>query len=363
MHPGGLGSPLLSEALMYSHDGIVGTTALMPLAEPPGAGAFDAVEADDAAQAKRLAFWDEAPRACVLDFELMEGIGFWSDGRTAAVLCRTVDPEDAKEGTRTFAGLVVIRRPKLALLQKQAQRVRDYADLRPDRMAEIQAQVGDILSFFGAIDDLTPCRSKWTIELLATAIRFATTVEMRIKHALNVPRPIVLSPRIQPIIQTPGHGSLPSGHATESYAVATVLTHLYAQVDKRDTPFLQLAATDIQAQTQRYKLAARIAINRTVAGMHFPIDSAAGAVLGVTLGEYLVARARGDQKLLNRRAFDPAEYGDRDFSAAEAVTPIPIPKDPPEGDFTPLEPGSPNLQEIWRRAAREAAARWGEGID
>ena len=40
------------------------------------------------------------------------------------------------------------------------------------------------------------------------------------------------------------------------------------------------------------KQAARIAINRTVAGVHFPIDSAAGTVLGLTLGNYFVSRCK-----------------------------------------------------------------------
>ena len=39
------------------------------------------------------------------------------------------------------------------------------------------------------------------------------------------------------------------------------------------------------------RLAARIAINRTVAGVHFPIDSAAGGLLGLTLGQYFVSRS------------------------------------------------------------------------
>jgi hypothetical protein len=46
-------------------------------------------------------------------------------------------------------------------------------------------------------------------------------------------------------------------------------------------------------RTQLLRLAARIAINRTVAGVHFPVDSAAGAVLGLTLGQYFVNRCSG----------------------------------------------------------------------
>jgi hypothetical protein len=38
------------------------------------------------------------------------------------------------------------------------------------------------------------------------------------------------------------------------------------------------------------RLASRVAINRTVAGVHFPVDSAAGAVLGLTLGHYFLSR-------------------------------------------------------------------------
>lgn len=42
--------------------------------------------------------------------------------------------------------------------------------------------------------------------------------------------------------------------------------------------------------TQFMRLAARIAINRTIAGVHFPVDSIAGSLLGLTLGQYFVAR-------------------------------------------------------------------------
>ncbi len=36
---------------------------------------------------------------------------------------------------------------------------------------------------------------------------------------------------------------------------------------------------------QLLRQAARVAVNRQVAGVHFPVDSAAGALLGLTLGD------------------------------------------------------------------------------
>jgi hypothetical protein len=61
--------------------------------------------------------------------------------------------------------------------------------------------------------------------------------------------------------------------------------------------------------------AARIAINRTVAGVHFPADSAAGAVLGLTLGQYLVNRANGTAANYRAAEFDGAAYpGGEDFT-------------------------------------------------
>ena len=58
--------------------------------------------------------------------------------------------------------------------------------------------------------------------------------------------------------------------------------------------------------------AARIAINRTVAGVHFPADSAAGAVLGLTLGQYLVNRANGTATNYRAAEFDGAAYPDNE---------------------------------------------------
>jgi hypothetical protein len=92
-----------------------------------------------------------------------------------------------------------------------------------------------------------------------------------------------MSPQVQPMILSPGHGSLPSGHATEAHIVAHVLWSLLTAADATKTyPWFD----------QLMRQAARVAINRTIAGVHFPVDSAAGQVLGLALGEYFVHRAR-----------------------------------------------------------------------
>jgi hypothetical protein len=85
------------------------------------------------------------------------------------------------------------------------------------------------------------------------------------------------------MITTPGHGSYPSGHGTQAYAIAYVLEKLLFLPDKSETT----------QQLQRQ--AARIATNRVIAGVHFPIDSIAGRMLGTALGEYVVAKCEGGE--------------------------------------------------------------------
>jgi hypothetical protein len=57
------------------------------------------------------------------------------------------------------------------------------------------------------------------------------------------------------------------------------------------------------------RVASRVAINRTIAGVHFAIDSAAGALLGLTLGRYFVQRCRG-QTSYEAWGFDSAAFPD-----------------------------------------------------
>ena len=54
-----------------------------------------------------------------------------------------------------------------------------------------------------------------------------------------------------------------------------------------------------------FKVAARIAENRTVAGVHFPVDSLAGAVMGIAIGELVIAHCTGQNTV------EWKVYGDR----------------------------------------------------
>jgi hypothetical protein len=72
---------------------------------------------------------------------------------------------------------------------------------------------------------------------------------------MDCPRPNKLSPQIQPMIAVPGHGAWPSGHATETFMVATLLQSLLQHANRTGGKY--------EEQLQRF--AARVAVNRTVA--------------------------------------------------------------------------------------------------
>jgi len=96
------------------------------------------------------------------------------------------------------------------------------------------------------------------------------------KALLPMNRPEVLAGDVAPVIQTPAHSAFPSGHATEAFAAAAVLGALYPA-----------------RLGQLRRLAARIAVNRGFAGVHYPVDHLAGAMLGDMLGAHVVEKVFG----------------------------------------------------------------------
>jgi hypothetical protein len=163
----------------------------------------------------------------------------------------------------------------------QLPHLRAYADLRADRLAEIDGQISDLVVWFSQIGQLTRPDRKWSRLFLTAVQELVATLIMNVKHRVNAPRPTDFAPGVLPVIRTPTHSSLPSGHSAESFALATLLEGLMRGVPQ---PVTGMSGAEVMASLP-LRLAARIAENRVVAGVHFPVDSAAGAALGIGAAE------------------------------------------------------------------------------
>jgi len=252
--------------------------------------------------------------------------------------------------TATCHPLIRMARPTEAIFHRQVELVVNYADLRADRLTEVLAQADGPTAFLASVAYLAPNRSRWTLELLGAIFRLAQFVEFRLKHALACRRPNEYSPQIQPMILTPEHGSFPSGHATETFAMAIVLIELL-----RASP-VSVYQQKIYA-VQFLRLAARVAINRQVAGVHFPVDSAAGAFLGLTLGAYFCRRSNNARQY-DAWVFDGRRYPDNaDFNWTEwydtnaGRQTAPAYASGPQSNA--LGSASPILNWLWKKALAE----------
>lgn len=271
---------LLADGMLHSREAVVGATGT-GLPNPPAnqyktwmGSPFPALD-----QAGHMGWWAAHIRTHILDVELLSMLRFekgaGGDTDSMAVYQRSVD--------KTVADLpiVTLKRPSIGVFKLQAEQVMRYAVLREDRMAEILTQVVPPTAYFASVLGLSEERTRFTMELMAYAQRFAMLVLMRLKHAFACPRPFEYSPRVQPLLDTPPFSAFPSGHATESYMFAGVMRRLAKQAAGS---FLDVQLT---------ALAARISINREVAGLHFPVDSMAGRMLGETLAEYFASVCLG----------------------------------------------------------------------
>jgi hypothetical protein len=254
--------------------------------------------------------------------------------------------------------LTEIQRPDNEYLVGQLNWLRAYSDLRMDRIPEINQQISDLLSFFGASALMNADGRKATMELLTLTQDFAIMLEMSAKHFCWTPRPSTLQPKVMPIIQPPDHSAFPSGHAMEAFAMATVLDRLIsgsASTSGTATPGLAQKAVHFQ-------IAQRIATNRTIAGVHYPVDSAAGAVMGVALGDALWALAtpRGTRPP-QPRPFRPGKSAgwfknpascDFLLEGLKCFYENPV---PPGDNPTPVTPNS-----LWKKHWERASAEWVE---
>jgi membrane-associated phospholipid phosphatase len=228
--------------------------------------------------------WESWVRAYLLQWELCKGM--------------TVDPSangtSAMELKADGQTIVRLAQPSTAFFDAQLSRVLSWADLRVDRIPEILAQIDNQFAFVASVTGLNPDRHRNTVELLVNAIQFTVLIEMQFKHGLACWRAHQYSAQVQPVITTPGHGSFPSGHSTQAFMLARLLSFM-----------LPAGAYFDSMREQLYRQAARIATNRVIAGVHFPIDSIAGRLLGHSIAEYIIARlTKGNAGQVVYREFD-----------------------------------------------------------
>lgn len=114
----------------------------------------------------------------------------------------------------------------------------------------------------------------------------AELVAYGLREAIGRPRPTARFAQPEALVHVPSSPSLPSGHASTSFACATMLA---------------LAAPELALVL--FVLAAAIAWSRVYVGVHYPLDVLAGAALGVVIGAALTALRRRAE---DRRRSPPA---------------------------------------------------------
>ncbi len=154
----------------------------------------------------------------------------------------------------------------------QLLRIQDSRTSRQVERARRDAKP-DVLGFGGALGrpgGLTAESLPRTIALFQHLATDEFAVLDAAKRDFARPRPFTVDTRLHPVIARPHSLSYPSGHATWAYATALVLADM---VPERRRPLLARAA--------------EYAYDRTVAGVHYPSDVAAGRLAGTALAARL----------------------------------------------------------------------------
>ena len=152
--------------------------------------------------------WEPWVRAYMAVGEMLQGISF-----------QKTTSSGVDSGFQVLSsGLLIaeIGRPQTSTFQQQIPMVLSWAELRDERATEIMAQIDPQYAFWSSIVYLHPDRTRRTFELINMVLQFCVYVEMRFKHALACWRPVEYNAEVQPMITTPGHGSFPMGHGTQS---------------------------------------------------------------------------------------------------------------------------------------------------
>ena len=112
---------------------------------------------------------------------------------------------------------------------------------------------------------------------LALTLTATAAVVFLVKQLVGRARPCAGLVRAR-VFEAPTDPSFPSGHAAGSFAFAAFVAWLIVRDPARATVGWRLVAASL------FVLATGVALSRVALGVHFPLDVAAGAVVGALVG-------------------------------------------------------------------------------
>jgi hypothetical protein len=152
-----------------------------------------------------------------------------------------------------------------AVLKVEIEALLSKASRRGTRQGEILAQSNSFVDYWYRLLMADQHRRPATVTLIQVGIAVGGMVALYWKNQHKRMRPSQMFPALMPMIPTPPHPSYPSGHSTQAHLVWLCVRAAMPDPSLLDEPM--------------YNLAARIAQNREIAGVHFSSDTAAGAKL------------------------------------------------------------------------------------
>ena len=144
---------------------------------------------------------------------------------------------------------------------------------RADALGEILSQHEVFGADFLGLLGTTPSSHPKTHAMIYVAGTIGQFVAMAYKRKEARARPSHLCPALRPPVGVPAHPSFPSGHALQAFLTARCLQ---ACLDA-SVRFSPAEKEDMAAALMA--LARRIAVNREIAGLHYPSDTAGGECL------------------------------------------------------------------------------------
>lgn len=140
---------------------------------------------------------------------------------------------------------------------------------RADRALEIcdQATGPGALNYWTGLIRINPTQERNAYRLMLAARKIGEYVAMGLKSYYRMRRPTQVYPWILPLIDPPDTPSFPSSHSLQAHLISFAL----------EAALTPRAGQPSQTTNALEHLAHRVARNREIAGVHYPMDSACGA--------------------------------------------------------------------------------------